>query len=207
MSQVDFIIAMSIVIGVIAFSISYVSNDLSSQIEQMNILELKQAAELVENKIQTENMKIVRARFEDTDGEDHSENILISFSGDVSDARIYKDGNLISTGENSLSFSLFLTANSIEYYDIFYSGTSDSISIGGSGVSSRLLYEQNYLVVPDECIIDYDLMRQEIEHNFRISYGLCEVGPEPPKGTVVARYFPVRLKSSLKYETANILVW
>jgi len=210
MSQIDFIAAMAIVIGVISFSMYYASADISSQFDQMNILELKQAAVNVENKLlQTEDIKIMRARFGDTSGADHTENIDIDFSGSVLDI-IMKDrsGNVIATGDNQISLSIFLTAGSVKYYDIFYSGSASSISISGdAGMSSRLLHEQDYQIVSDDCTADYDSMREEIGHNFRITFGSCVIGPEPPEGTVIARSIPVIMRPDLNSEIANILVW
>lgn len=210
MSQIDFIVAMAIMIGVISFSVYYASADISTQFDQTNILELKQAAVNVENRLlQREDIKIMRARFEDTSSTDHSETIDIDFTGSISDIIMKDDsGNVVASGDDQISFSIYLPADSVKYYDIFYSGSAINIDVSGdTGISSRFLHEQDYQIVSDDCTADYDLMREEIGHNFRIKFGTCVIGPEPPEGTIIARSVPVIMRPDLKSEIANILVW
>jgi len=212
MSNIDFIFGIVIVIAVISFSIFYVTDDFSTQLDQMNILELKQASNVLENKIFLivgEDMNIIRARFEETSGEAHTENINILFTGDVSYAKMYGlDGDYITEGTNQLSFTLNMPADAVVYYNIFYSGSASDITVNGDvDISSRLLKEQDYPVFTEQCNIDYDLLRQELGHSFKIKLGSCEIGPDPPEATVVARTFPVRSKSNPLGEMMTIMVW
>ena len=51
MSQIDFIVAVTITLGIISFSIYFVTADFSSQMDQVDVLELKQTARIIENSI------------------------------------------------------------------------------------------------------------------------------------------------------------
>ena len=220
MSQVDFIIAIVIIIGVISFSIYFVTGHFSTQLDQMNVLELKQSAKLLENKIfeniLKDDLNMIKVGFEEIGGYAHKEQIILTVAEDSSKlsqhfTQMYdKDFNLID-----LTFDLTLEANQTEQYYIFSSENMTDVSHNVvPNITIRALVQQDYPVVYlGNCDnIDYDIVREEIGHNFKIKAGSCEQGLEPPEVTVVARTVPVILRHELKEPAiektfANIMVW
>lgn len=207
MTNIDFIMAIVIIIGVVSFTVYYVSGDFSSSLNQMSVLELKQSASILENRLFNdlfrEDIKVMKASFTDISNAAHEENIVIMFSG-VGDVKMYdKDFNLISSGTNELRFPLAISADQIKYFNIIYNGTGTVSDISGDiNITSRILSEQVYPVVSEEKCANANIT---FEHNFKIKIGSCEKGIEPPAGTVIADKVPILLSTGKDF--ATVMVW
>ncbi|MBU3896685.1 MAG: hypothetical protein KJ697_02005 [Nanoarchaeota archaeon] len=213
MTQIDFIMAIVVTLGVISFSIYYVSADYTNQMNEMNIIELKASADVLQNQLMqdiTEDMTLRKVRFEEISGETHTESIVFVSLGMIKDEyKVFEGKNLITSGTGTITIPITLSPNQIRYFDVFYSGVRGIRGIiGDNNVTVRALSEQTYLAVSEDLCknIDYDKLRKSINNEFKIMIGSCEIGLEPPQETVVVNSFPVVLKS-LESTSAKIMVW
>jgi len=217
MGQIDFIMAMLVIIAIVSFSIFYVSGNFTNQLEEMSVLELRQTSKILEkimfDDLLQEDMKLMKASFEETDGSSHTETIILTFTGTADDLNIYTDemNHVIAAVGNEITFDISIGANEIKYYNIIYSGTVSGVSYNNAeNITASILSEQDYLVVSEQACfdLDYDEFREDFYHNFRIKIGSCELGLDPPEATVVARNVPIVLNTGIvQKEFANILVW
>ena len=216
MGQTDFIMAIVIIIGVISFTLFFISSNFSTQLEQVNVLELKQSASVLENKIYnlaTGDMKLSKVSFENLIDSAHTETVSLSFTGEIGEMELYdNDMDLIASG-NPLTFSLTV-GQEIEYFDAIYLGSVTDVDYNSApNITARVLEEQDYKVLSEELcnLIDYNETRKEFNHNFKIKLGNCEIslhGANPPKTTVVAKKVPVIIKSDqIRKDFLNIMVW
>jgi len=217
MTQIDFIMAIVVTLGVITFSISYVSADYTNQMNEMNIVELKASADVLENQLRqdiTEDMTLMKIRFEEVSGKDHTESIsFVSLGISKDEYKVFEGKQLIKTGTGSIIIPITLSANQVKNFDVFYPGGRKIKSIGGNyNVTVRILSEQPYSILSEDLCknVNYDAMRKIINHEFKIKIGTCEikrdVNTEPPQETVVVNSFPAVLKT-LESVTAKIMVW
>ncbi|MBU3905056.1 MAG: hypothetical protein KJ906_02835 [Nanoarchaeota archaeon] len=211
MGQTDFIMAIVIILGVISFSLFFVSSNFSTQLEQTNVLELKQSAGVLENKISNlikQEMNLSKISFELAEGVPHEEIPVISLNGNIENLEFYdQDTNLLASG-NPFSPSL---ESGTEYFYAIYDGIVTGITYNNAeNITVRVLNEQSYYVLSEELCnqIDYNVTREEFNHNFKIKLGDCEIGLEPPQITVVAKKVPIIIKSDqIKKDFLNIMVW
>lgn len=213
MTQIDFIMAIVITLGVITFSIYYVSTDFTNQMNEMSITELKSSADVLENQLMqdiTEDMTVRKIRFEEISGKEHTESIVFISLGMIKDEyKVYEGKNLITSGIGTVTIPITLAPNQVRYFDVYYSGVRGIRDItGDNNVTVRALSEQLYSVVSEDLCkkIKYDEMRKIINHNFKIKIGTCDIGLEPPKETIIVNSFPVVLKT-MESTTAKIMVW
>ncbi len=223
MSQIGFIMAVVITIGVISFSIFYVTNNFETRLDQMTVLELQKSADILETKILDligEDVQIVKAGFEETSGSAHEEQIMLTLDIDYGPSgeqyvQIYDEEFNLIDSENPLTFSLSLDANEKKHFNIFSSGNITDITYNDApNMTARSWAQENYTLMSEsKCMdINYDQIRDEIGHNFKLKIGSCESQLEPPQGTVVARTIPIVLKRTVKgivleKTFASILVW
>ncbi|MDD5416822.1 MAG: hypothetical protein PHU12_02490 [Candidatus Aenigmarchaeota archaeon] len=211
MTQVDFIMAIVITIGVISFSIYYVSNDFANNMNDISLIELRSSADVLENKILhdiTEQAGLMKSRFEETSGDAHTETVNINMNKKI-DYFVYEGDRLIASGsKNSIIITVSLAANQIRYFDIYYSGSTNVRSImGNKDISVRILSEQPYEVASeDKCSkLNYNQIRDFVGHDFKLKIGTCEIGLNPPEETIVSRSFPVVL--NYKSQLARLMIW
>ena len=142
----------------------------------------------------------------------HTETVSLTFSGTIDDMAIYDEDMGLTASGNPVIFPL--TISETEYFYVIYSGEMTDVTYNNApNITARILHEQPYEVLSEDLcnLIDYNITREQFNHNFKFKLGDCEIslhGAEPPQATVVARKVPVLIKSTdVERGFLNIMVW
>ena len=219
MSQIDFAIAILLMISILTYSVVSVSNKLSNDFDLFTSKKLEESAsslskqlfETQDNKSLISNFKKIQVSFLERGSYSHTEVLNLAIAPVVSKIHIYDNlfNEIQTTVSNdgakvNVSFILTFSPNEGKYLNIFYEGapttsiayTNDEIQ---NNISSVILSEEDvYVLSKQKCSnlrnLNYDDARNQFGflNDFKISE--CDYGIEAPTTNVIVKSVPLLIE-------------
>lgn len=207
MSQIDFIIAISMMFFIMSFSLFYVNGMFSSEIDHEENIRMEKSADVLEKQIVYNNdlfdeLTVLECGFKEVGGYQHTESVHL-YSPSMVDPNVYnKKMNQISSDYDSndtLIFDLSFSSGERKIVDVIYGGDSSSTLLfyGTKNITS-IMIKRNVKVLSEAKLAEfasrnYSDIRDDFntQQYFRIEIGDYIIGPEAPNATVIVRNTPV----------------
>lgn len=236
MSQIDFAVAILLMISVLTYSIISVSSKLTNDFNTFTAKKLedsasslsKQLFKIQDNKSLVSNFKKIQASFQEIGGYSHMETMNVTITPVVNKIHVY--GNFFNeipstnytTPDNiTVSFDLSFSANEKKYVNIFYddvptTSIAYTSNVTETNVTSVILSEEDvYVLSQERCnklkSLSYEDAKNKFgfSDNFRISE--CEYGGELPlTANIIAKSIPLLIENSTRTLYSNFVklkVW
>jgi len=236
MSQIDFSIAILIIISVLTYSVISTSNKLNSDFNTFESKRIgesasalsKQLFNVEDSKSLISSFKKIQVSFQEIGGYPHTAQMNITITPVVSKIHVYDNSlNEIpstnsSNGNNiTVSFELSFNPNERKYVNIFYDGIPTTkinytSNITETNVTSIILSEEDvYVLSQERCINLKSLSYEEAKNRFGFSDDFriseCEYGKEvPATSNVVVESVPLLVEKTdgtLYSNLVKLRVW
>jgi hypothetical protein len=234
MSQIDFAIAILMMISILTYSVISVSSKLSNDFNLFTAKKLEESASSIskqlfniqDSKSLISNFKKIQVSFKEIGSYPHTETLTISAIPVVNKIHVYDIffNEIPSTTSDdgtkvNISFSLSFSSNENKYVNIFYEGIpTNNIDYTSSenNITSVILSEEDvYVLSKEKCSILKSLSYNEARdqfgflNNFNVSE--CDYGIEIPLTTnVIAKSIPLlveRQDETLYPSFVKLKVW
>lgn len=234
MSQIDFAIAILMMVSILTYSVISISNKLSNDFNLFTAKRLEESASSLskqlfnirDNKSLISNFKKIQASFKEVGSYPHTESLTISVIPVVSKIYVYDNffNEVLSTISDdgtkvNISFSLSFSPNENKYVNILYEDIpTDNIDYTSSenNITSVILSEEDvYVLSKEKCSringLSYNEARDQFGflNNFNVSE--CDYGIEIPITTnVIAKSIPLlveRQDEKLYPSFVKLKVW
>jgi hypothetical protein len=237
MSQIDFAIAILLMISVLTYSVISVSNKLTNDFNIFTAKRLEESASSLSKQFFTihdgnsliSNFKKIQVSFKEIGSYSHSEALDITITPVVGKIHVYDSflneiPSSISDNANNVtvSFDLIFSPDERKHVNIFYDDvpstkityTSDILE---TNVTSVILSEEDvYVLSQERCselsFLSYEEAKNKFNFfdNFRITSG-CVYGSEiPVMANVIVKSFPLLIEDgdeTLYIDFARLKVW
>jgi hypothetical protein len=236
MSQIDFAIAILLIITVLTYSLVSVSSKLTNDFNTFTAKKLeestsslsKQLFKIQDNKSLISNFKKIQASFNEAGGYQHIETVNISITPAVNKIHIYDNflneisSTIIDDGIRvNISFELNFNPNENSYVNIFYddaptSSITYTSNITETNITSVILSEEDvYVLSQERCsnlkVLSYEEAKSKFgfPDNFYISE--CEYGGESPfTANIILKSVPLLIEKTggtLNSTFVKLKVW
>ena len=223
MSQIDFAVAILLMISVLTYSVISVSSKLTNDFNTFTAKKLedsasslsKQLFKIQDNKSLVSNFKKIQVSFQEIGGYQHTilEQMNITITPVVNKIHVYDNflneisSTNLSNGNNiTVSFNLSFSANEKKYVNIFYddvptTSIAYTSNITETNVTSVILSEEDvYVLSQQRCsnlkALSYEEAKNKFgfSDNFRISE--CEYGGELSRSNIIVKSIPLLIENS-----------
>ena len=221
MSQIDFAVAILLMISVLTYSVISVSSKLTNDFNTFTAKKLEESAsslskqlfKIQDNKSLVSNFKKIQASFQEIGGYQHMETMNVTITPVVNKIHVYdnflnetQSVNSSNTDNITVSFNLSFSANEKKYVNIFYDDVPTNkinytSNITETNVTSVILSEEDsYVLSQQRCsnlkALSYEEAKNKFgfSDNFRISE--CEYGGEPSLSNIIVKSIPLLIENS-----------
>ncbi len=220
MSQLDFIVSIALVVTMISMVIFFSASDFSSKASYINSYIIDEDSDSLNSYlfsnagVLTDEIKDIQIKLIETGNYSHEEKITLSLKGDYENIYLY-DSSMNQINFNSenkdIVFSISFDPQESKYFDIFFKGEINNIKHSARNISAIILSEKNISVIrPEKCSdLDYN-STVDIFGYFRIEFGDCVVGLDPPEtGDIIVSEYPLLLfdEKGPRSDIVKISVW
>jgi hypothetical protein len=220
MSQIDFAIAILMMISILTYSVISVSSKLTNDFNLFTAKRLgesasslsKQLFNVQDNKSLIANFKKIQASFLEIGSYPHAETLNITITPVVSKIHVYDNflneiPSTISNDETkvNISFSLSFSSNEKKYVNIFYDGAPTSkinytSNVTETNIASVILSEEDvYVLSQQRCLrlksLNYNEARNQFGFLNDFNVSECDYGIEVPlTANVIAKSVPLLIE-------------
>lgn len=233
MSQIDFAIAILIMISILSYSVVSVSSKLTSDFNIFTSKKLEESAssfskqlfKIQDNKSLIANFKKIQASFLEIGSYSHMETMNVTITPIVNKTHVYDNflneisSTNLSSGNNiTVSFNLSFSPNEKKYVNIFYDDvpTSDityTSNVTETNVTSVILSEEDvYVLLQQRCSNLKTLSYEEAKNrfgfldNFNI-FNECAYGAEMPfTANVIIKSMPLLIERTDETLYSNFVI-
>ena len=221
MSQIDFAVAILLMISVLTYSVVSVSNKLTNDFNMFTIKGLEKSASSLskqlfdtqDDKSLMSDFKKIQVSFLEIGSYPHTETLNITITPVVNKVHVYDNflneitSTTLDNGDNvTVSIDLFFSSGEKKYVNIFYNGTQTASiaytsNITETNISSVILSEEDvYVLSQTRCSSLKSLNYEEAKNrfgfldNFNISD--CTYGIEVPlTANIIVKSIPVLIEN------------
>ncbi len=216
MSQLDFVIAITLVITMISLVVFFSASSFSNKIDYIGSYNLENSVDSLASylfeDVLSEKIKNIQFKLEETGNYSHQEEITLTLDGNFNNPHLYENSNEINidvTGDD-VSFTLNFDSAEKRYFELFYDGGVDDIIYSAANISSVILSEKDIFVVSlDKCSdIEYNNTKDMIGYDFKLE--ICNIGLDPPEtGDVIVLDYPVLIFDDQGFNPTltKIIMW
>jgi hypothetical protein len=236
MSQIDFAIAILMMISILTYSVISVSSKLTNDFNLFTAKKLEESAsslskqlfKIQDNKSLVSNFKKIQASFLEIGSYPHAETLNITITPVVSKIHVYDNflneipsTNYTTPDNITVSFYLGFSSNEKKYVNIFYDDVPTSkinytSNITETNITSVILSEEDvYVLSQQRCLrlksLNYNEARNQFGFLNDFNVSECDYGIEVPlTANVIAKSVPLlieRTDETLYSNFVKLKVW